>query len=157
MEPFEKVYKLYVHQVFQFVLQRVGRRDMAEDITSEVFLKLYQHWQQIDQSQLPGWLFAVARNSAADYWRHRAVETRYAEQAVGDGMESGPAPSPAGWLFESKELKPIHRLCLVLRYIHDMDRADIAKRTGLTDNQVKSCLQYARTLLRRQILGEQNV
>jgi len=156
MEPFEKVYKSYVHQVFQFVLQRVGRRDSAEDITSEAFLKLYQNWDRIDQTQLPGWLFTVARNSTADYWRRRAVESRYVEQAAGEQAESGDASAPAGWLFDSKELKPIHRICLVLRYVHDMDRADIAKRTGLTDTQVKSCLQYARTLLRRQILGEQN-
>ena len=154
MEPFEKIYKLYVDQVFRFVLQRVGRRDAAEDITSEVFLKLYQHWEQIDQSQLPAWLFTVARNDAAGYWRHRAVEQRYVERTTLEEQKAGGEPSTASWLFESKMLKPIHRICLVLRYIHDMDRADICKQTGLSDNQVKSCLQYARTLLRRQILGE---
>lgn len=156
MESFEKVYKLYVDQVFRFVLQRVGRRDAAQDITSEVFLKLYQHWEQIDQSQLPGWLFTVARNDAAGYWRHRAVEQRYVEEVATGGAEPGIEPTSGSWLFDSKELKPIHRVCLVLRYIHDMDRADICKRTGLSDNQVKSSLQYARTLLRRQILGERN-
>jgi RNA polymerase sigma-70 factor (ECF subfamily) len=153
METFEEVYQKYVEQVFRFVYQRVGRRDAAEDITSETFLKLHQNWERIDVSQLPGWLFTVARNAASGYWRRQAVEQRYLEE------HAAPAPAPAadlGWLFEHAALKPSHRVCLVLRYVHGMDRAEIAKQTGLTENQVKSCLQYARELLRKELAGGSN-
>lgn len=152
METFEEVYQQYVEPVFRFVYQRVGRRDVAEDITSETFLKLHQNWPRIDRKQLPGWLFTVARNAAAMYWRHQSVERRYLAEA------GPPAASelqgPPGWLFENPALKPVHRVCLILRYVHDMDRSEIARHTGLTENQVKSCLQYARELLKRRIRGE---
>mgnify|MGYP005842140763 CR=1 FL=1 len=152
METFEEVYQRYVEQVFRFVYQRVGRRDTAEDITSETFLKLHENWDRIDQDQLPGWLFTVARNAAAGYWRRQAVEQRYLAEA---GVPvSSEVQGPPGWLFENEALKPVHRVCLILRYVRDMDRSEIARHTGLTENQVKSCLQYARELLRRQIQGE---
>jgi RNA polymerase sigma-70 factor (ECF subfamily) len=55
------------------------------------------------------------------------------------------------WLRESKSLKPVHRACLILRYVHGMNRDEIARRLGLTETQVKGHLQYARTLLRREL------
>jgi RNA polymerase sigma-70 factor (ECF subfamily) len=48
-------------------------------------------------------------------------------------------------------LKPIHRLCIVLRYVHGMTREEIGRKAGLTENQVKGHLQYALTLLRREV------
>lgn len=149
MEAFETVYRKHVNQVFRYVVQRVGRHDVAEDITSEVFLKLHENWAGIDQSQLPNWLFTVARNAAAAYWRHRAVELRHER----DAGETVSRPEENGWLFESPLLKPVHRMCLVLRYVHDMDRGEIARRMGLSETQVKSYLQYARELLRKQLAG----
>jgi len=151
MDSYEEVYHRYLEQIFRFALQRTGRRDVAEDIASEVFLKLHQNWEQIDQSQLPNWLFTVARNAASGYWRRREVELRYLEQADEPiQREAGPLGS---WLFDSPELKPVHRVCLILRYVHDMDRPEICRQTGLSDNQVKSCLQYARELLRKRLEG----
>lgn len=151
METFEEVYQQYVQQIYRFAYQRVGRRDVAEDITSETFLKLHQNWAEIDLKQLPNWLFTVARNAAAGYWRRYALEKRYLAEL--DEQASAEPEGPPGWLFENPALKPFHRLCLIYRYVHDLDRAEIALRTGLTENQVKSCLQYARELLRKQLGG----
>jgi RNA polymerase sigma-70 factor, ECF subfamily len=151
MREFEAVYRAFVDAVFRFLLQRVGRRDIAEDLTSEVFLNLHRNWDQIDADQLPGWLFTTGKNLAIDYWRHQAVERRHAAQLPEEPVAEPPFdPS----LFENKALKPVHRVCLVLRYVHGMERDEICQRTGLTDNQVKSSLQYARQLLRQQLLGE---
>ncbi|MCU0247126.1 MAG: sigma-70 family RNA polymerase sigma factor [Bryobacter sp.] len=140
-----------MQQVYRFAYQRVGRRDVAEDITSETFLKLHQNWAAIDLTQLPNWLFTVARNAASAYWRRYAVEQKYLAEL--DGPVSAGHEGSAGWLFENPALKPVHRLCLMYRYVHDLDRAEIARRTGLTENQVKSCLQYALELLRKQLRG----
>jgi RNA polymerase sigma-70 factor (ECF subfamily) len=117
-----------------------------------VFLALYRNLQSIDAGQLPAWLFTVAKNRAVDYWRHCELEQRYAAAAADPVVL--PESSREHGLFESTALKPIHRLCLILRYVHGMDRAEIAQRTGLSDNQIKSSLQYARQLLRKQLLGD---
>jgi RNA polymerase sigma-70 factor (ECF subfamily) len=105
---------------------------------------------RLDLDQLPGWLFTVARNRAMDYWRHHALEERYsASQAPAAPV--APEPPFRSWLFENKALKPVHRLCLVLRYVHGLDREEIAQQTGLSETQVKGHLQYARQILRREL------
>jgi RNA polymerase sigma-70 factor (ECF subfamily) len=52
-------------------------------------------------------------------------------------------------MLESGDLKQVHRVCLLLRYVHGMTRAEIAAQTGLTEMQVKGHLQYGLTLLRK--------
>jgi len=70
---FEMLYQKYVYRLFHYCVRLVGRRDIAEDIASEVFLTLYQNLDRIQDRPLSPWLFSVARNKALDYWRHEAV------------------------------------------------------------------------------------
>jgi RNA polymerase sigma-70 factor, ECF subfamily len=146
MRSFEEIYRQHVQSVFRFAMRCVSRRDLAEDLTSEAFLALYRNIDQIDEAQLPGWLLTVVRNRARDYWRKQAVEQRYLETLDPPVAE---APPFERWILESPGLKPVHRTCLMLRYVHGMTRAEIAAKTGLTDMQVKGALQYALELLRK--------
>lgn len=149
MGSFEDVYRAHADAVFRFALKATGRREVAEDLTSEAFLALYRNFEGIDQAQLPGWLIAVARNRARDWWRHQEVERRYADEVASEPHTAPPALED--WILDSVDLKPEHRTCLMLRYAYGMTRAEIAKRTGLTEMQVKGFLQYGLVLLRKQL------
>jgi RNA polymerase sigma-70 factor (ECF subfamily) len=149
MSKFDEIYAKHAGAVFRYALKCVGRRDVAEDITSDVFLTLHRTIDSIDVDQLPGWLFTVAKNRAIDHWRRAHVEQNYL-----DGLEAGQTtwePSVESWLRETTALKPVHRICLILRYVHGMTRAEIGDRLGLTGNQVKGHLQYSLTILRREL------
>ncbi len=129
----------------------VGRKETAEDLTSEAFLALYRNLDAIDQTQLPGWLLTVVRNRARDLWRRQVVEQRYVDSF---------APSPEAerlpmetWILENAALKPVHRTCLMLRYVYGMTRSEIASKTGLNETQVKGHLQYGLSLLRKAFEG----
>jgi RNA polymerase sigma-70 factor (ECF subfamily) len=152
MSGFDDIYRRHVDGVFRFAVRCVGRRDVAEDITSEVFLELHRHFESLDAERLPAWLFTVARNRARDYWRRQTLEQRFLADAVKTAPTST-APPPDESLFAHPALKPVHRACLVLRYVHGMARNEIAAHTGLSETQVKGHLQYARQLLRAD-LGE---
>jgi RNA polymerase sigma-70 factor (ECF subfamily) len=150
VSDFDSLYAAHADAVFRCAMRWVSRRDIAEDIVSESFLALYQNLDRIDTSQLPAWLLTVARNRATDYWRRKAVEERYVSTLA------APPParsSDADWLFKSELLKPSHRVCLMLRYVHGMSRAEIAKRTGLSSDQVKNRLQYALRVLRDHLMA----
>ena len=149
MESFEDVYRLHVHAVFRFAVSLVGRKEVAEDLTSEAFLALYRNFDGIDQGQLPGWLITVVRNRARDWWRHQEVEKRHAEELVRSPV--APAPPIERWILRCADLKPVHRTCLMLRYGHGMTRVEISAKTGLTETQVKGYLQYALSLLRKNM------
>jgi RNA polymerase sigma-70 factor (ECF subfamily) len=147
MGKFEELYRKHVQAVFRFALHSVGRRDVAEDLTSEAFLALFRNLEQIDESLLPGWLITVTRNRARDFWRRLMVEQRHAESIA---AESVTTTTPVeSWVLDSAELKPVHRTCLILRYVHGMTRTEIAEKTGLSAVQVKGHLQYALQLLRK--------
>jgi len=148
MATFEELYHQHVQAVFRFALSVAGRREVAEDLTSEAFLALHRNMESIDQTQLPGWLLTVVRNRARDWWRRQAVEQRYADR-VGERRPNVAEPAIERWILEAGDLKPIHRSCVMLRYVYGMTRAEIARKTGLSETQVKGHLQYALTLLRK--------
>jgi RNA polymerase sigma factor (sigma-70 family) len=82
MGSFEDVYRRHVQAVYRFALSVTGKKETAEDLTSEAFLALYRNFGRIDEAQLPGWLLTVVRNRARDLWRRQAVEQRYAAQLL---------------------------------------------------------------------------
>jgi len=146
---FEDLYRQHVQAVFRFALSVTRRRDVAEDLTADAFIALHKHLATIDQTQLPGWLLTVVRNRARDWWRHQLVEDRYAQQALADAAVRTGEPAIEPWILDSPELKPVHRACLMLRYVQGMTRAEVAAALDLSETQVKGYLQYALRLLRK--------
>jgi len=152
MQSFEVAYRQHRDAVLRFAMHCVGRREIAEELTAEAFLALYRNWQSIDATLLPAWLLTVVRNRAADHWRRLAMERSYLESEPPPPRPQAPAMGTG--LFENKALKPVHRICLTLRYVHEMTVLEIAARLGLSEMQVKGHLQYARGLLRKQLSTE---
>lgn len=147
MGDFDEIYHLHARAVFRFAVRCAGgRRDVAEDLTSEAFLELHRHRDSVQTEQLPSWLFTVVRNRATDRWRRDVREREYLE-----GYIPPLAPSRSGVAEMLGSLKPVHRTCLILRHVHGMTRDEIVAATGLSPNQVKGHLQYGPQLLRRQL------
>lgn len=148
---FEAIYHQHASAVFRFAMCCVGRKEIAEEITSEAFLALYRNLGGIDETLLPGWLITVARNRARDYWRRQAVEQKYLE-----GLQTPPCTesNPGGnGLLDAPELKPVHRICLTMRYVEGLTRSEIAEKLGLSEAQVKGHLQYGLHLARKAAAG----
>lgn len=150
VEEFERVYRSHRDLVFRHALRVAGRRDIAEEITGDVFLALFERRADVTEAMLPGWLVTFAKRRAIDYWRHREVEQRHEAMAALDEAVA-PAEAPEFWLERIGALKPVHRACLILRYVHGMERSEVAARLGLSGTQVKGLLQYARELVRRSL------
>jgi len=151
MSTFEELYRLHMPVVLRAAWRAVGRRDIAEEIAADAFLALHRQLDRIDAGQLPAWLITVVRNKATDYWRRQQVEQRHADELVTSPMRGRPEGGFAPELLDAPSLKPVHRACLVLRYVHGMSRAEIGTRLGLSDTQVRGHLQYALTLLRKEL------
>jgi RNA polymerase sigma-70 factor (ECF subfamily) len=66
----ETLYERHVRSIYRFVYSKVGNREEAEDLTSQVFLKAVR-WIDSSRDALSaqGWLFQVARRTIADHWR----------------------------------------------------------------------------------------
>jgi len=149
MGSFEELYRTHVQAVFRFAMSIVGNRETAEDLTSEAFIALHRNLDAIDQSLLPAWLLTVVRNRARDLWRRKAVEERALSELSISRHGASDALALERWILDTPVLRPVHRACLMLRYVHDMTRADIARKLGMTETQVKGYLQYGLALLRK--------
>src|SRR5580704_8458413 len=136
MWEFETVYRENVQAVFRYALRRVGRREGAEDITSETFVALYENRHTVGAAQLPAWLFKVAKHRAVDYWRKWSREQSFDEKPATVSVVDQANLIPFEQLLDNKSLKPVHRVCLVLRFVQGMSRDEIAKETGLGASQV---------------------
>ncbi|MEZ5365800.1 MAG: RNA polymerase sigma factor [Bryobacterales bacterium] len=147
---FRGIYERHAAEILRYAIRCVGRREIAEEIASEAFLKMHLHRDRILASRAAAWLTAAVKNQATDYWRRQQVERRHLDVAA---PETAEPESEQDWsdLLRERALKPEHRVCLTLHYVHGMNRGEISARTGLSDNQVKNCLQYGLKLLRRSI------
>src|SRR5688500_10783635 len=65
---FDRLYERYEGRIRSFVFRFVGDREAAEDLTQEIFLKLYRNPRAFDpRGRFVTWIFAVARNACIDF------------------------------------------------------------------------------------------
>jgi RNA polymerase sigma-70 factor (ECF subfamily) len=67
----EPLYDRYLDQIYAFCYRRLGSRELAEDATSQVFVRAIAALPNFQSISFRGWLFAIARNVVADVRRER--------------------------------------------------------------------------------------
>ena len=92
VQEFQTFYEENLGLIYRFVYSKVGNREEAEDLTSQIFMKAVRG---VDTERGPQsmqkWLFQVARTTIADYWRvHYRISTSSLDQLLEIGWE-GPA------------------------------------------------------------------
>jgi RNA polymerase sigma-70 factor (ECF subfamily) len=153
-DAFGVLYARYVDIVYRFVYYRVGTHALAEDLTSETFLRALRRmsvftWQGKD---FGAWLVTIARNLVLDHFkssRHR-LEICTADLSDIDRWEEGPERAVLDSftnraLFSAvRELGSEQRECLVLRFLHGLSVAETAEIMGKNTGAIKA-LQYRAT------------
>jgi RNA polymerase sigma-70 factor (ECF subfamily) len=154
-EAFGLIYDRYFDTVFRFIYFRVGNRPLAEDLTSDTFLRALKRigsftWQGRD---LGAWLVTIARNLVADHFksgRYR-LEVTTGDVLDADQAERGPEGTPelavidhitnVDLLTAVKKLNPEQQECIVLRFLHGFSVAETAQTMGKNEGAIKA-LQY---------------
>ena len=147
MQDFQTFYQENVGLIYRFVYSKVGNREEAEDLTSQIFIKAVRGMDTERGSQsMQKWLFQVARTTIADYWRsYYRISTGSLDELLEAGWE-GPAeaePTP-----ENREqgegirrilsaLPAHYREVLTCRFLLNLSIRDTAARMGLTEANVK--------------------
>lgn len=68
---FEVLFARYFDQIFRFTIKRVGTHEVAEDLVSAVFLKVFAARKTFSQGSFKAWLYRIANNTIIDYYRTR--------------------------------------------------------------------------------------
>ena len=139
----------------------VRERELAEDLSQEVFLKAYRALDTYDPGRkFSSWLFKIAHNATIDHLRRGEVPTVPLEAETEEDrglaavLEDASTATPERRLLGSdlgqaldtalRELRPAYREVLVLRHREDLSYQEIAEVTGSNLGTVKTNLHRAR-------------
>lgn len=155
-------------RVYSFAYYSLRAKEDAEDVTQEVFIKLWQHWQKVDHNKLGAWLMRVTHNAVIDYVRKQrpaqANLDHYADVDAQTATESE-ASEIDRQIFKHqlqlaiKSLDDPFRSIIVMRDVQGLSYADIQASLGMSESQVKVYLHRGRRKLRantrlRQLFDE---
>lgn len=134
----EAIYRDYHDKVYGYVISKVCNVQIAEDLTSDIFLKIYEKIDTFDESKasVSTWIYTVTRNTMTDYYRTRKVHEEVAEE-IPD--ESSPIEEEIcnaemlDVLVEAlKTLEERERDIIILRYYKNMNLKDIGEQLGIS-------------------------
>ncbi|MEO7191215.1 MAG: RNA polymerase sigma factor [Vicinamibacterales bacterium] len=168
----EQIVRQHRRKVFNVAYKFVGRHDEAEDLTQDIFLRIFKALHTFDRrANFQTWLISISRNLCIDHYRSMRKERETIAREV-DAANLTPASkdrTPYGHLEQSdlkqlirhalSELPASLREAVVLRDLQEFSYLEIAERLGLPEGTVKSRINRGRLELARQItrLQQQHV
>jgi len=159
---FDAVYDAFNGRLYNFLARLSNKRDVAEDLLEETWLRLVKHARRLrPDTRLGPWLFTVARHVYASYCRSRLLEDSHAADLMGLWPHGRPGPSPFEALETSEtgrrlatalaSLPLAHREALLLVLVQGLRHAEAAEICGVTTETMRQRVSRARALLARRL------
>lgn len=162
---FERLYKEYHQDVFQFLFYMVKNRQQAEDLSQEVYIRVLRSYHRFQgKSSEKTWLFAIARNVAIDHfrkekgWKQRLLDRfDLTEQQVKDNKQ--PLPEEVAILNENVQAM-YHCLdkctldqktVIIMRFLQQFSIKETAQMLKWTESKVKTTQHRALKVLQKQM------
>ena len=148
---FGEIYARHARDVFRFALSLSGDRDDAEDVTSEAFVRAYASRQPIRTETVRAYLFTIARHYWLETLRRRRPQVPLDESLPSSGGNPTATTEHASQLdavdARLVRLPEIDRTALVLRAVHELPYAEIARVLGISEVAAKVKVHRARRAL----------
>jgi RNA polymerase sigma-70 factor (ECF subfamily) len=163
---FDAVHAAFNVPLFSFLVRLSRRREVAEDLLEETWLRLVSHAARLrPDTRLAPWLFTVARNLYVSYQRSRQLEDTHAASLIGlwpCGL-SGPSPFEATIASEMERrieaalvsLPATYREVMMLVGVHGFTRVEAAEICGISPEALRQRLSRARALLASKLDGSE--
>lgn len=150
------LFELYRSDVFKYARHMLGSIPEAEDVTQEVFTRVFQSWNDFaQQSQAQTWVWSIARNHIYDVMRKKQRVARLVDMEA--RAEEVPAPPLDTSMLELQDairsLRPKYRQVVILRYIQDKPIAETSRLLGWTETKVRITCHRALKELRSILNG----
>jgi RNA polymerase sigma-70 factor (ECF subfamily) len=160
----EQIVRQHWRKVFNLAYKFVGRHDEAEDLTQDIFLKIFKALHTFDRrANFQTWLISISRNLCIDHYRSLRKERETMAREV-DASTLAPVSRERGPYAELEqldlrqiirkalgELPPALREAVTLRDLQEFSYQEIAARLNLPEGTVKSRINRGRIELARQL------
>jgi len=160
----EEIVRQHRRKVFNIAYKFTGRHDEAEDLTQDIFLKIFKSLHTFDRrANFQTWLVSVSRNLCIDHYRSVRKERETIDRDVDAGELAPAAPGQTAYQALEQadrvellrkamaELPPSLREAVVKRDLHELSYQEIADQLNLPEGTVKSRINRGRTELARQV------
>jgi RNA polymerase sigma-70 factor, ECF subfamily len=160
----EAIVRQHWRKVFNVAYKFVGKHDEAEDLTQEIFLKIFRSLKTFDRrANFQTWLISVSRNLCIDHYRSVRKERETIARDVDPAQTTPTSSDPGPYVLVERgdrrnllrqalaELAPTLRSAVLLRDIQELSYQEIAERLSLPEGTVKSRINRGRIELARQI------
>jgi RNA polymerase sigma-70 factor (ECF subfamily) len=160
----DQIVRMHWRKVFNLAYKFVGRHDEAEDLTQDIFLKIFKALHTFDRrANFQTWLISISRNLCIDHYRsvRKERETMAREVDSADLMPVSRERGPHAELEQLDlrqlirqalaELPPALKEAVVLRDLQEFSYQEIADKLGLPEGTVKSRINRGRLELARQL------
>ncbi len=167
---FDDLMRKYYARILNFAYRLIGKRQLAEDITQDVFMKVYKSAARYrPRSKFQTWLYTIAKNTCLNEMRrHRRQMVSLDEPLdaeAGDLKKEMPDPDadPAAAYFQKEQQKQVRaaindlpenqKIAVILKRYENFSYAEIAATLEVTDKAVKSLLSRAKVNLKNKLAG----
>jgi RNA polymerase sigma-70 factor (ECF subfamily) len=158
------IYERYQRGIFRYLYYRVGDQQTAEDLTSEVFLRMIEALENYNNHKISfqAWLFQIARNLSIDHYRKMSVQQNVPLEDNLPIDEKEPLELVSQELTSEKlrqalvKLPENQRDVIVMRFISGMPIGEVAESLHKSEDSIKG-LQRRALLALREILNQWEV
>src|SRR5450432_2065520 len=154
LAAFEMLMRRYERLVLVTALRLVGNMPDAQDVSQEVFLKLYRNLRKVDGDRIASWLYRVTVNAVRDLQRRKRPEApmEFAENLPAGGIDPQQAATEAerrqALKMSLRMLPEKERAALVLRDLEGLSTQEVARVLGSSEATVRSQISKARVKVR---------
>lgn len=159
-EQFSLIYEQYIEKIYRFVYLKVNSQEIAEDITSKVFLKGWQSYQKSQEIQNPGaFLYQIARNAVVDHYREKGRTKMVSMDSIAQLPDPG-ADIHQRAVFNADmsaiksaigNLKDEYQDVLIWYYLEDMSTEQISQLVQKPPGTIRVMIHRGLEALKREI------
>lgn len=155
---FALLYRRHYDAIFKYCVHRLFDRHLAEDVSSQVFLKVVEKFNSFkgDERQFRNWLYKIATNFVNQHMRksarHKKALSIFQEQS--NITNSAPEDSSVRLTILKQSmltLKPRYQTIITLRFIENLKLTEIAEVLGSSPGTIRSQLARALAKLRKKL------
>ena len=163
LESFENLVFIFEKSVFGYLLYSTGRKEDAEDLTQEVFIKVYKNLKSLDPNlNFKAWLFKIASNTLIDWWRKKGEERDLFYliddkdsnfETIDEDFSYLKIETAKDIADALEKIKPEYKVVLLLFYWQGFSYEEIASILSLPLGTVKTNLRRAKLAIKGILAG----
>ena len=174
-DAFAEVYDFYVIKIFRFVYLKTNSKEVAEDITSEAFMKCWKHVKALQEKPKEGisdhetigpLLYTIARNTVIDYYRKKNEDHVGISDEMKDKIADKRQNISEKLIIKQeveyiinviKELRDEYQEVLLLKFVEDLPNGEISKITGKSEGSTRVLIHRALKSLEKALNTKENI